>query len=149
MLGEDYDLIGFDPRGIGETRCVYRSSRELSVVLSCKRHRPKTQCFSHPQDYTLFTANTVFERSFEVPNPFNLSHATRESLVEQNRQYLALKEAQAELCAKNMGDELKFMGSANVVRDMDFMTRLFDGEGAKMYEPTAYLRALEISPSLS
>lgn len=113
MLGEDYDLIGFDPRGIGETR-------------------PKTQCFSHPQDYTLFTANTVFERSFEVPNPFNLSHATRESLVEQNRQYLALKEAQAELCAKNMGDELKFMGSANVVRDMDFMTRLFDGEGAKI-----------------
>jgi hypothetical protein len=31
-----------------------------------------------------------------------------------------------------MGDELRYMGTATVVRDMDFMAKLFDGEDGKM-----------------
>lgn len=33
-----------------------------------------------------------------------------------------------------MGEELKYMGTANVVRDMDFMAQIFDGENAKVYD---------------
>jgi hypothetical protein len=51
----------------------------------------------------------------------------------QARQLLAIKEAQAQLCAENMDvEDLRYMGTATVVRDMDFMTRAFDGEDAKM-----------------
>jgi hypothetical protein len=31
-----------------------------------------------------------------------------------------------------MGDELRYMSSAAVMRDMAFMVDVFDGEGAKM-----------------
>jgi pimeloyl-ACP methyl ester carboxylesterase len=114
MLGHNYDLIGFDPRGIGETK-------------------PKVECFLDPQSFRLFVANTVFERSFEVPSQHNISSPdARAALIEQNKQFLSLKEAQAKLCAQNMGDELKYMGSATVVRDMDFMTKIFDGEHSKI-----------------
>jgi hypothetical protein len=76
----------------------------------------------------------VLEQGFTVASSSNLSNPAIEAqLVEQSRQFLALKKSQAELCAKNMGDELRYMGTATVVRDMDFMAKLFDGKDAKMF----------------
>jgi hypothetical protein len=44
-----------------------------------------------------------------------------------------MKEAQAELCHENMDvEDLKYMGTATVVRDMDFMTQVLDGKGARV-----------------
>lgn len=43
-----------------------------------------------------------------------------------------LKRVQAELCAENMGEELAYMGTQTVVRDIDFMTTVMDGEDALM-----------------
>jgi hypothetical protein len=55
------------------------------------------------------------------------------ALTEQSRQFLAIKEAQAMLCHENMDvEDLKYLGSSTVVRDMDFMAQKFDGKGAKM-----------------
>jgi hypothetical protein len=31
-----------------------------------------------------------------------------------------------------MGDDLRYMGTATVARDLDFMTEVFDGKDAKM-----------------
>jgi hypothetical protein len=45
---------------------------------------------------------------------------------------LALYEAQFKLCGSKLGDELKYMGTATVVRDMDYMAKLFDGDDALM-----------------
>jgi len=36
------------------------------------------------------------------------------------------------LCAEHMGDELKYMGTATVVRDMDYMSKLLEGDDALM-----------------
>ncbi|KAJ6632281.1 hypothetical protein B0H10DRAFT_1937936 [Mycena sp. CBHHK59/15] len=91
------------------------------------------QCFDSVMDFNFFTTNTVLQQGFTVVSSANLSNPALEAqLVEQSRQFLALKKSQAELCAKNMGDELRYMGTATVVRDIDFMTKLFDGEDAKI-----------------
>jgi hypothetical protein len=80
-------------------------------------------------------SNTIFEQTFTVPNLANLSDPLNKLyLTEQSRQFLAIKEAQAQLCHENMDiEDLKYMGTSTVVRDIDFMTEILDGEGAKMY----------------
>ncbi|KAJ7458948.1 hypothetical protein FB451DRAFT_1563798 [Mycena latifolia] len=114
IIGDDWDLLGFDPRGIGKTL-------------------PLVKCFDSPTDYSFFTANTVLQQGFTVRSSSNLSDPVLgEQLVEQSRQFLALKKGQAELCAHSMGDELRYMGTATVVRDIDFMARIFDGEDGKI-----------------
>lgn len=60
------------------------------------------------------------------------SESWRETLVNQQREFLTLKETQAMLCAEHMGDELKYMGTATVVRDMDYMSKLLEGDDALM-----------------
>lgn len=77
--------------------------------------------------------NTVLEQGFTVPSLANLSDpAVEAALVDQSRQFIALKQAQAQICAQTMGDDLRYMGSATVIRDMAFMADVLDGEGAKM-----------------
>ncbi|KAJ6510959.1 hypothetical protein C8R45DRAFT_965744 [Mycena sanguinolenta] len=115
LIGEDWDLLGFDPRGINKTE-------------------PQVQCFDSALDFDFHVANTVLQQGFTVMSSRNLSDPAIEAhLVEQSRQFLVLKKTQAELCANNMGDELRYMGTATVVRDMDFMSKLFDGEDGKIH----------------
>ncbi|KAJ7763322.1 hypothetical protein B0H16DRAFT_1368317 [Mycena metata] len=114
LIGDDWDLLGFDPRGINKTS-------------------PQVQCFNSSSHFNFFVANTVLQQGFTVASSRNLSNPAIEAqLVEQAREFMALKKSQAELCAKNMGDELKYMGTATVVRDMDFITKILDGEDAKI-----------------
>ncbi|KAJ7077615.1 hypothetical protein C8R44DRAFT_689517 [Mycena epipterygia] len=114
LIGDDWDLLGFDPRGINKTS-------------------PQVQCFNNPTDWNFFLANTVLQQGFTVASSSNLSNPAIEAqLVEQSREFLALKKTQAELCAKNMGNELRYMGTATVVRDLDFMAKIFDGEDGKI-----------------
>jgi len=78
-------------------------------------------------------ANTVLEQGFTVPSISNLSSEhVHYHLVEQYQQFLALKATQAELCRRNMGDELKYMGTATVVRDIDYMAKALDGSLSPM-----------------
>ncbi|KAJ7187332.1 hypothetical protein C8R46DRAFT_1059501 [Mycena filopes] len=114
LIGHDWDLLGFDPRGINKTS-------------------PQVACFPTAADFNFFVANTVLQQGFTVASARNLSDPAIEAhLVEHAREFIALKKGQAELCARNMGEELRYMGTATVVRDMDFMTRVFDGEDAKI-----------------
>jgi pimeloyl-ACP methyl ester carboxylesterase len=107
-----YDLIGFDPRGIGRTV-------------------PKVLCFPSKLAYQLFKAGTVLERGFNVP-PDPLSEEGQFHILEQHRELLALQQAQHERCADTMGDELKYMSTSTVVRDIVEMNRVFEGEDAPM-----------------
>ncbi|KAJ7676392.1 hypothetical protein B0H17DRAFT_945422, partial [Mycena rosella] len=110
----DWDLMGFDPRGINKTS-------------------PQVRCFSSSTDYNFFVANTALEQVFTVSSSSNLSGSTVEAqLIEQSREFIVLKKSQAKLCAKNMGDDLRYMGTATVVRDIDFMAKIFDGEDGKI-----------------
>lgn len=74
----------------------------------------------------------MIEQGFTVTSNYS-DPIMREKLIEQHRQFLTLYETQAKLCAENMGEELKYMGTANVVRDIDFMATAFDGKDANMY----------------
>lgn len=44
----------------------------------------------------------------------------------------ALLKVQFDVCKETMGDQLRYMGTATVVRDLDFMTRILYGEDALM-----------------
>jgi hypothetical protein len=151
LLGPQWDLLGFDPRGIGRTRFEY--APHTGFLRSDTLCRPNVHCF--PDDASqcehvhhlhglplaaltvplaAFYMNTMFERAYDVPNIANASDpANFPALVVQQRQFLAIKEAQARACQDNMDiDELRYMGTASVVRDMDFMTKVLDGADAKM-----------------
>jgi hypothetical protein len=76
----------------------------------------------------------MFDQLYTVPNIKNLSDPLNHvALTEQSRQFLAINEAQAMLCHEHMDvEDLKYMGTSTVVRDIDFMAQKFDGKGAKM-----------------
>ncbi|TCD60115.1 hypothetical protein EIP91_010703 [Steccherinum ochraceum] len=108
LVGEEYDIVGFDPRGVGETE-------------------PKTTCFDVP--YTDWARNTMLERGYDVP--FNTS-------VDELRSALLLQEAEVDemmrtkfaVCKEAMGDDPRYMGTTTVVRDINFMAKALDGPGA-------------------
>ncbi|KAL0066318.1 hypothetical protein AAF712_006749 [Marasmius tenuissimus] len=114
LIGGDWDLVGFDPRGVGRTT-------------------PSTRCFESTQDFRKFFANTVVERGLNIPSTSDLSAPSlRQSLVGQYTEFVELKKKQGELCKKSMGDELKYMGSTTVARDIEFMSRVLEGDNAKI-----------------
>jgi hypothetical protein len=83
----------------------------------------------------LLLENTVLHQGWTVQNTVNVTDPLNKyALTVQARQFLAIKEAQAQLCHENMDvKDLAYMGTASVVRDIDFMTRVLDGEEAKMF----------------
>ncbi|TBU51516.1 TAP-like protein-domain-containing protein [Dichomitus squalens] len=107
LIGEDYDIIGFDPRGIGLSE-------------------PQTKCFPKNGSREAFIANTVLDRGYDVsPNltdPYNRFH-----LIETQRDANALYQAQFQVCAQTMGETIKYAGTTSVVRDIDFITTLLEG----------------------
>ncbi|KAE9404515.1 hypothetical protein BT96DRAFT_916850 [Gymnopus androsaceus JB14] len=114
LIGDDWDLVGFDPRGTGKTR-------------------PETRCFGSNVEYDAFFANTVIEQGITVSSIANLSDPQiYEELVPQYQQFLALKKGQAELCRQNMGDELSFMSTTTVVRDMDYISKVLETADTKI-----------------
>ncbi|CAL1709998.1 unnamed protein product [Somion occarium] len=109
-VGKRYDIIGFDPRGIGETI-------------------PAVRCFDDSFTYKDFQRNTILERSYEFA-----SNQTREDirklLIHQESEVDALLRTQYARCAKKMADELRYMGTSTVVRDIDFISKTLEGEDA-------------------
>ncbi|KAH8102225.1 TAP-like protein-domain-containing protein [Cristinia sonorae] len=109
-VGDDYDIVAFDPRGIGETL-------------------PATKCFFDFFSYGDFKRNTVLERSYEFASNFT-PEELRSTILLQQRETHALLETVFETCRVTMGEELKYMGTTTVVRDIDFMTKALDGPDA-------------------
>ncbi|KAK0563614.1 hypothetical protein OC861_004728 [Tilletia horrida] len=96
-----YDVIGFDPRGIGATR-------------------PIVDCFGSTYAYNLFKAGTVREHPFEVhPDPF--SEEGREVLLRQWTELHAMRETEMKICLEKMGDDFLHMGTSDVVRDISYL----------------------------
>lgn len=94
-------------------------------------HRPPTDCFQSPDRRALFRHNTVLDRGFELP--LNVSDDfARDSLIYQHRDAEALFKTQFDVCYQTMGDQLKYMGTTTIVRDIDFITRTLEGEDALM-----------------
>ncbi|KAF8579923.1 alpha/beta-hydrolase [Ramaria rubella] len=110
FIGTDYDFVGFDPRGIGETE-------------------PRVRCFGEDGNYQLFKTHTVLDRGFDV-GPNLTDPRTRDNLLLQQREAESLYKTQFERCARTMGETLKYMGTTTVSRDIDFITTALEGEDA-------------------
>ncbi|TCD60113.1 hypothetical protein EIP91_010701 [Steccherinum ochraceum] len=109
-IGDEYDIVGFDPRGIGETE-------------------PKTQCFDRYFPYADFKRNSILERSYDFPSNASLEEI-RQLVLPQQREAASLLKTTFAVCKETMGDELKYMGTSTVVRDIDYMVKKLDGEDA-------------------
>lgn len=107
LLKGRYNLLGFDPRGIGATE-------------------PRVECFPSTLDYELFKSGTILERGFDIPgDPFE--EEGRLHLLDQHRQLLAMQQAEFQKCEEAMGDQLRFMSTSTVVRDIEEMSRVLEG----------------------
>ncbi|KAF9466084.1 TAP-like protein-domain-containing protein [Collybia nuda] len=111
QTGGRYDIISFDQRGLGHSI-------------------PKVDCFGSALSYEVFKANTVHETTFSVPkDPF--SSSGKGILVEQQKQALALEEAQATVCGNTMGAEtLGYMSTTTTIYDMEEISRVLEGKDA-------------------
>ncbi len=108
-IGERYDLISWDQRGLGRTV-------------------PAVKCHATGADAIVYKANTVLESTFEVP-PCPQCYEGRAVLVAQQKQALALMQGQAEICDKAMGaDVLKYMGTTTLIKDMERLSAALEGE---------------------
>lgn len=74
---------------------------------------------------------TVLERGFELP-PDPFSAQGYDAIVRQWASWRSLYAVQYQLCGEKLGDELKYMGTSTVVRDIDYMAKVFDGPDALM-----------------
>jgi hypothetical protein len=122
MTGEDWDIIGFDPRGIG-------------------RSEPHISCFPSPTSYQLFRTNTVLDRGFDIGSNISdlLPHA---QFLHNLHEADALTATQYEMCRANGDPRLRFVGTTLVARDIDYITTLLEGEDALMCEAWDAFRRL-------
>lgn len=112
LFGNRHDIIAYDQRGLGKTV-------------------PKVNCFGTDVAYEHFKANTVLESTLSIPNdPY--SPEGRAVIIEQQKEALALEEAQAGVCREAMGDALNYMSTTTGVRDMEEISRVLEGEDAKI-----------------
>jgi hypothetical protein len=92
-------------------------------------------CFASAANQIALYTNTVFEQGYTL---LNMSHPSdprnRGALIDQQREHLAIFKAQSEACKYNMNvEDLKYMGTTTVARDVDYMSRVFDGHQGNMW----------------
>ncbi|KAI0083783.1 hypothetical protein BDY19DRAFT_998260 [Irpex rosettiformis] len=111
IVGEEWDIVGFDPRGTGLDS------------------QPAMKCFTGQTSYPDFIRNTVLDRSYDIASNISLVEA-RKQLAALYEESEALSKAQFKLCEQTMGQTMRYMGTSTVVRDIDFITRYLAGEDA-------------------
>ena len=117
LVGGRFDIICFDPRGIG-------------------RSTPTVNCFGprYPRSARAaqreVLSGTVLDKIFDVP-PDPSSKEGKAVMVHQQKEALSLMQLQGELCAETMGAEtLKWMGTTTLIKDMEYLKNAIDGAEA-------------------
>ncbi|KAH8921259.1 hypothetical protein BT69DRAFT_348667 [Atractiella rhizophila] len=109
VLKGQYDIVGFDPRGINKTV-------------------PGIRCFDTlAEQYVLNAA-----QSYYLDIPANLSLLHPYHLDSQLGSLRAGLTSVAKKCKEVHGDYLRYLGTADVVRDIEWMATAIDGEDAKV-----------------
>ena len=98
----------------------------LRIIIS-----PAVRCFGDHFTYSDFKRNTVLERSYDFASNQTFD-AIRDLITEEERQVEALMRTAFSQCIETMGNELRYMGTSTVVRDIDFITRTLEGEDTLM-----------------
>ena len=129
-IADDYDWVGFDPRGIGETEYVLFWKINSVKYLTFWVSRPQVRCFPDGS-YDAFKSHTVLDQGYDLPPNLN-DPQTRKALIVQQNNADALFKSQFRLCEENMGAILRYMGTPSVVRDIDYIVTALDGKDALM-----------------
>jgi pimeloyl-ACP methyl ester carboxylesterase len=109
-----YDIVGFDPRGVGKTQ-------------------PALACFPTYREAELFRHNNVLSQGFNLPPGDPAAPENRAIILAQMRDWLALQQAQSEMCLNATdADDMPYMSTATVARDIDYMATVLDGKDALM-----------------
>ena len=90
-----------------------------------------TKCFSGNLDYLAFAENTILTRSYDLASNMSTAEAQK-FLVRQHKEAEALYQTQFDVCRKTMGEQLRYMGTSTVVRDIDYITKQLEGPDALM-----------------
>ena len=117
LVGGRFDIICFDPRGIGRT----------NPAVNCyDPHHPRSARAAQRE----VLSGTVLDKTFEIPLKPS-SEEGRATMVHQQKEALSLMQLQGELCSENMGAEtLKWMGTTTLIRDMEHLKNAIDGDEA-------------------
>ncbi|KAL8292205.1 hypothetical protein RQP46_001671 [Phenoliferia psychrophenolica] len=113
LSGGLYDVIGFDPRGVGAST-------------------PRIDCFPSTLEFNQFKANTIIEKGSDIPpDPFSSAGFT--TLVNQQTDFEANLAAWYAVCSANLDlEDLQQSGTSTVVRDLNFISNLLGGEDARI-----------------
>ena len=93
-------------------------------------YRPSSICFKK-SSYSDFKRHTILDLSYDIASNVSIDD-TRLILLQNEKQAQALLKTQFEICNQTMGEQLRYMGTSTVVRDIDFLTKVLEGEDALM-----------------
>jgi hypothetical protein len=132
ILKGQYDLIGFDPRGVNKSSVISRLFATV-ILLTLYLVQPYVSCFPSAFDQQAF-ALASNGLSLELPSKAqaNVSDLSFPVVKHDLRRQIALHRAQidnlAVQCKERTGDAIAFMGAEFFVRDMDYLSKLIEGE---------------------
>ncbi|KZT19687.1 alpha/beta-hydrolase [Neolentinus lepideus HHB14362 ss-1] len=111
VLKGQYDIVGFDPRGV-------------------KLSEPYVSCFDNLYEEEKFSQ---LVRGFQLNLPANITSEVVGNLKEQITYVSSNISSLSAQCYQRVGDALRYMGTEMVVHDIDFMTKAFDGPDAPIH----------------
>ncbi|KIJ55639.1 hypothetical protein M422DRAFT_774620 [Sphaerobolus stellatus SS14] len=104
-----YDIVTWDPRGINNTT-------------------PRIECFNSQTDQDLYYFHIIQETGLEFRNGSDPVDMT--VFAAQIRQEDARNAALVQRCHETSGELLKYVGTTTVARDLEYLSRVIEGEHA-------------------
>ncbi|TFK52703.1 hypothetical protein OE88DRAFT_1678891 [Heliocybe sulcata] len=108
VLKGQYDIIGFDPRGV-------------------RQSKPYVSCFDSLLEEEMFVRNTS---NFRLNLPSNITSDVAENLKYQLINVTSETAALSAQCFERLGNTVKLFGTEAVVHDIDILSKLIDGDDA-------------------
>ena len=127
LTGGYYDIVSWDPRGVGYTTWAFTP---LCCLLLTPRFSPSTiNCFDSMDQYLEFWNGTVVNPQVDIKygftDPIDLQYFNSQVSVMDERW-----KALAQICLKHeTGQYLPYVGTTAAVRDLVAIAEFFDGKG--------------------